>query len=388
VPKSGRGEIRATAQDGSGMASAWVGSSGAEHPAEDIPKPDIYHMDSMMSGMDMDDMSPNMKGMDMSHMNMDDEARPMAPYAKLHAVHATTFPASAPRRTMELRLTGDMERYIWSFNGKTLKEDGVIQVHRGEVLRLKLVNDTMMHHPIHLHGHFFRVLDGERADSPLKHTVDVPPMGKRTIEFMADAHGDWLFHCHLLYHMHAGMTRIFSYDDQGPGHVVNLGEHADDSFHFMMDGSLETQMSMGMATFMNSRNDFYTEWDVGFRKMKDYEVDLGWKRYFDPNFSTIAGWRLTNMEEDKNRAFAGIEYRLPFLIKTRLELDSQGNARAEISKDLKITDRLGIFGDVRYDTMDRWEWRAGADYVLTKQFSLISDYHSDHGFGAGFEFHF
>jgi FtsP/CotA-like multicopper oxidase with cupredoxin domain len=388
VPKSGKWEVRATAQDGSGQASIWIGS-GQEHPAPDIPKPDIYHMDSMMGGMDMSaDMPVDMKGMDMSHMNMDDQERPMAPYEKLHAVHSTAFSAKAPRRTMKLRLTGDMERYIWSFNGKTLKEDGVIPIHRGEVLRLTLVNETMMHHPIHLHGHFFRVLDGERDDSPLKHTVDVPPMGKRTIEFEADAQGDWLFHCHLLYHMHTGMARIFSYDNQGPGHVVNLGEHAEDPFHLMVDGSLETQMTMGMATLMNSRSDLYTEWDAGFRKMKDYEVDLGWKRYFDPNFSTVAGWRFTDMEDEKNRAFAGVEYRLPYLIETRVEIDSEGGLRLEAGKELKLTDRLGIFGHLQYDTANQWEWRAGADYVLTKQFSLISEYHSDRGFGAGFEFHF
>ena len=72
-----------------------------------------------------------------------------------------------------------------------------------------LINDTMMHHPLHLHGHFFRVLDDRAlADAPLKHTIDVPPMGKRTIEFEANESGDWLFHCHLLYHMHAGMMQV------------------------------------------------------------------------------------------------------------------------------------------------------------------------------------
>ena len=112
-----------------------------------------------------------------------------------------------PRRSLELRLTGDMERYVWSFNGKTMAEDGVIQIKRGEVLRLELINDTMMHHPLHLHGHFFRVVEGQGKAAPLKHTVDVPPMSRRTIEFLASEDRDWLFHCHLLYHMEAGMMR-------------------------------------------------------------------------------------------------------------------------------------------------------------------------------------
>lgn len=86
------------------------------------------------------------------------------------------------------------------------------------MIRIEFFNDTMMHHPLHLHGHFFRVLMGQGKYSPLKHTIDLPPMTKRTVEFEANEKGDWLFHCHLLYHMHAGMTRIFSYqgDDWEP----------------------------------------------------------------------------------------------------------------------------------------------------------------------------
>ena len=71
----------------------------------------------------------------------------------------------------------------------------------------------MMHHPLHLHGHFFRVLNGEGARAPRKHTLDVPPMGEVTIEFFADQSGDWFFHCHILYHMMSGMSRIFHYED-------------------------------------------------------------------------------------------------------------------------------------------------------------------------------
>ena len=146
VPQSGKWEFRATAQDGSGHSSAFFGS-GELHPAQDPPKPNLYSMDHMLTGaleaMDM--------GMSEDEMNMD---RPAAPYAKLRSPAATTISKSAPRRTLELRLTGDMERYIWTINGKTAREDGVIKITRGEVLRMELINDTMMHHPMHLHGHF------------------------------------------------------------------------------------------------------------------------------------------------------------------------------------------------------------------------------------------
>jgi hypothetical protein len=277
-----------------------------------------------------------------------------------------------------------------------MAEDGVIKIKRGEVLRLELINDTMMHHPIHLHGHFFRVVEGQGNAAPLKHTVDVPPMGKRTIEFEANESGDWLFHCHLLYHMHSGMARVVSYEEQGPDHVPQLGEHAHDPLYFMIDGSLQNHMSMGMVTLMNSRNDWFASWDTGFHHDTamghehevEYEIDLGWKRYFNPNFSTVLGWRFTNLEEEEDRAFAGIEYRLPYLVDSSLQLDSEGDLRVGLGKTLQLTDRLGIFGDIQYDTGSEWEWTLGADYLLTKQFSLITQYHSDHGFGGGIRFRF
>jgi FtsP/CotA-like multicopper oxidase with cupredoxin domain len=418
VPPSGQWEVRATAQDGSGHASVLLGS-GEVHPAPEIPRPDLYRMDHMMAGMNERE-GMDMKGMnhaamsmqggdharhgpmkhgsppmeDMDHAAMEQGAmenpRPLPPYSKLRARNSTAYAASHPRRTIPLRLTGDMERYVWSFNGKTMAEDGVIKIKRGEVLRLEMVNDTMMHHPIHLHGHFFRVLEGQGKDAPLKHTVDVPPMGRRTIEFEADETGDWLFHCHLLYHMHAGMARVFSYEEQGPDHHPHLGEHAHDPFYLLLDGSLQSHMSEGMLTLMNSRNDFFGMWDVGYGDVEEteYEIDVGWKRYFNPNFSTVLGWRFTNMEDEEDRAFAGIQYRLPYLVWSSAQLDSEGDLRLGLAKELQITDRLGVFADVQYDTGSEWEWSLGADYTLTKQFSLITQYHSEYGLGGGFSFRF
>ncbi|MFN7341787.1 MAG: multicopper oxidase domain-containing protein, partial [bacterium] len=95
------------------------------------------------------------------------DGRPLPPYRKLRSPQSTTLPANAPRREMTLRLTGDMERYIWSFNNKTLTEESTIRVKKGEVRTFQLVNDTMMHHPIHLHGHFFRLINGQGERSPL-----------------------------------------------------------------------------------------------------------------------------------------------------------------------------------------------------------------------------
>lgn len=417
IPSTGKWEIRATSQDGSGHASIFLGE-GELHPAPDIPRPDNYNMDShLMAAMDEMDMGDT----EMSAMDMEEAERPLPPYARLHALKPTNFPASLPRRTLEMRLTGDMERYIWSFNNKTFAEDGMIAIKEGEVIRLEFINDTMMHHPIHLHGHFFRVLAGQGNDAPLKHTIDVPPMGKRTVEFYADNAGDWLLHCHLLYHMHAGMTRIFAYQDKNwepptqgklkpgtnqictdnccvpvsektagtaPDHMPHAGGHDHDPIFAFVDGSLQSHMSEGMLTLMNSHNDFFASWEVGYRDDTEYEVDVGWKRYFNPNFSTILGWRFTNHDDEEDRAFAGVQYRLPYLVESTAELDSEGDIRLGFGKTLQITDRMNIFTGLQYDTGSQWEWTAGAAYMIDKQFSLITQYHSDYGFGGGLQFRF
>jgi len=116
--------------------------------------------------------------------------------------------ARAPGREIELHLTGNMARYMWSFDGikfSDVKEP--ILFHEGERVRLTLVNDTMMNHPIHLHGMFFDVVTGDHANKPRKHTILVKPGDKLSLDVTADAPGEWAFHCHLLYHMAAGMMQ-------------------------------------------------------------------------------------------------------------------------------------------------------------------------------------
>ncbi|MBX9461094.1 MAG: copper resistance system multicopper oxidase [Brevundimonas sp.] len=116
----------------------------------------------------------------------------------------------APSRMMEIHLTGNMERFMWSFDGKKFS-DGVepFRFELNERVRVTLVNDSMMAHPIHLHGHFFELVTGGPAGhQPLKHTVNVLPGGKVSFDLTADNPGDWAFHCHMLMHMHAGMFNV------------------------------------------------------------------------------------------------------------------------------------------------------------------------------------
>ena len=115
----------------------------------------------------------------------------------------------APSRAMEIHLTGNMERFMWGFDGRRFSElVEPIRFERNERVRVTLVNDTMMSHPIHLHGHFFELVNGHDGHQPLKHTVNVAPGGKVTFDLTADNPGDWAFHCHLLLHMHAGMFNV------------------------------------------------------------------------------------------------------------------------------------------------------------------------------------
>ncbi len=115
----------------------------------------------------------------------------------------------APSRQIQIHLTGNMERYMWAFDGVKLNEvTAPIPFRQGERVRVTLVNDTMMAHPIHLHGHFFDLVTRHGDHSPRKHTINVAPGGTATFDLTADAVGDWAFHCHLLYHMHAGMMQV------------------------------------------------------------------------------------------------------------------------------------------------------------------------------------
>ncbi|MGF7205069.1 copper resistance system multicopper oxidase [Sphingobium olei] len=130
-------------------------------------------------------------------------------YADLKALEPNSD-TRPPTRALDIHLTANMERYMWSFDGVKLSEGAEpIAFRHMERVRVTLINDTMMPHPIHIHGHFFQLVTGEdAATNPRKHTVNVLPGGKVSFDLTADAIGDWAFHCHMLMHMHAGMMRV------------------------------------------------------------------------------------------------------------------------------------------------------------------------------------
>lgn len=382
-------EVRATAQDGSGHASILLGD-GPLRAATDPPRAELYSMDEMLQA----GLATLMPKRAQEAATSD---RPFAPYGLLRATRDTTITADeAEVRLLTMRLTGDMQRYLWSFDDKTLSEEPTIRVRRGEVLRIELINDTMMHHPLHLHGHFFRLLNGQGARAPLKHTVDVPPMGKRVIEWIADEEGgDWFFHCHLLYHMDAGMARVFSYS-QDPEHEPKIDPKLLDPAYLLLDATVQNHMTSGRLMVMKGRNDYFARWDIGLSTAfgghehgeRDVEVDLGWSRYIGPDLATELGFRYADTAGATSRAFAGVRYRLPYFVMSNLSVDSRGDFRLALEKELQLTSRGSLFGTFEYDTNTYGEWSIGAGWTLSQRLGLSTSYHSDHGYGLGMVFRF
>jgi FtsP/CotA-like multicopper oxidase with cupredoxin domain len=375
IPADGSWELRADAQDGSGAVSAWLGD-GSAHAATPPPAPARYGMSAYLTSiLDQLDPEPGAK----------ESERPLSPYAKLRS--ATPHPVATSHRELTLKLTGDMIRYAWSFDGLDPHEAESIKVKEGESLRVRLVNNTMMHHPIHLHGHFFRLVDANDKDpatSPLKHTVDVPPMSVRTIEFTAnEGQGDWLIHCHLLYHHLTGMIRtirVTTADGAEPPHPP--GKHVMPTVYAWGQASFTTASAAGFATIQSGRDNFNVSWMEGMRHDDGHERELSYSRYVDTRLSLIAGYRFDNMDGGRDGPFAGASFRLPYFIDLSLTHQSGGETRAMLMKSLQLTDRLAL--DLSYRNGRQTGVTTSADlrYLLTKQLSLTAGYNSD--FGAGF----
>jgi CopA family copper-resistance protein len=139
-------------------------------------------------------------------VGLNNNGRRVLTYADLRAVYRTTDPRP-PAREIELHLTGNMERFIWGFNGEKFSQAEAIRLTLGERVRIVLINDSMMEHPIHLHGLWSELENGHGAHRPYKHTISVKPGERLSYLVSADTPGRWAYHCHLLYHMEAGMFR-------------------------------------------------------------------------------------------------------------------------------------------------------------------------------------
>ena len=507
VPEEGRYEFRATAHDGSGRASLWIGE-GPRHAAPDIPHPNLYAtmgglslkrvfaltpggtmgmpdrdvragkfdqpgmhgMDSMggikemdhgamaedASEMDhsnmpaapaMDHAGHDMSGMDhaghdMSGMTHEKEPmnvapqghdepgmasheqpaapssiwrgpladdisskaplaedgmspeRPWPPYDKLRALQPTAYDPSTPVREIRLTLDGDMERYVWFLNHKPLSESDSIEIKRGEVVRFIMVNRTMMHHPMHLHGHFFRVVNEQGDYAPLKHTVDVAPMSTTVIEFLADEFGDWFFHCHLLYHMMSGMARVVHYQDFAPDPATAAVREQlyDDPFFLYCHADALSHMAQGDLVYANTRHIFSAKWQVGWQDVHNtkWEVTPAYDYYLNRFTSIFAGVNLEGAGDrlETHEGVFGLRYLLPLNITSGAWVDTAGEFRFSFGKHLELAPRLALFSEAEYDTKDHWETRVGASYQIKKHFSVVGQWHSEFGWGGGLRWQF
>ena len=193
-----------------GMGGMDHGAHGGGHSMDHSMRDTSRLPDDVETGPGVDMVSPMpVDRMDFPGLGLDNVDHRVLRYTDLKARRMN--PHRTVERQMEIHLTGNMERYMWSFDGKkfTAVTDDPIRFGYDERVRVKLVNDTMMAHPIHLHGHFFELVNGaDHMHQPLKHTVVVQPGGTATFDLTANEPGDWAFHCHLLYHMHAGMMQV------------------------------------------------------------------------------------------------------------------------------------------------------------------------------------
>ncbi|MCB0539644.1 MAG: multicopper oxidase domain-containing protein, partial [Bacteroidetes bacterium] len=332
-------------------------------------------------------------------------------YGMLKAPQPTNLPKDAPVRELRFELTGNMNRYVWSMDNKVLSETDKILIKKGENVRIVLYNNSMMRHPMHLHGHDFRVLNGQGDYAPLKNVLDIMPMETDTIEFNANLEGDWFFHCHILYHMMAGMNRVFSYENQAPNPYLPNKKWAykklqkeSNQFHLMAENDFATNGNDGMMMLQNTRWSIGTEWRLGYNDHHGYETETHIGRYIGKNqfFMPFVGfdWRYrklgideheknlfgqTNTKDQRALASLGFVYTLPWLVNFQAEVFQDGNIRLQLMReDIPITPRLRWAFMVNTDK----EYMTGFKYIVTRNIALSTHYDSDMGIGFGATFNY
>ena len=433
-------EFLATPEDRTKSASIFLGKGKMQLKSR-MPRLKYFEGMKMMNNMMNMDGSMDDMGMDMSYQQMDmntvmypeitgnpemkmDEKMVMDDnmnhsndsmnanqdiitlnYGMLKAPQPTTLPKDAPVRELRFELTGNMNRYVWSMDNKVLSETDKILIKKGENVRITLYNGSMMRHPMHLHGHDFRILNGQGDYAPLKNVLDIMPMETDVIEFAANVEGDWFFHCHILYHMMAGMNRVFSYEKQAPNPYLPNKEWAyrklqseSNQLHFMAENDFATNGNDGKAMFQNTRWSFGTEWRLGYHDEHGYETETHIGRYIGKNqwFMPFVGfdWRYrktngkvetnifgqTNTKDQRAVLSLGAEYTLPMLVILQGEIFTDGNVRFQLMReDIPISPRFRWAFMINTDK----EYMTGLKYIATRNLGISTHYDSDMGIGFG-----
>lgn len=335
-------------------------------------------------------------------------------YNFLKSTEKTTYPKDAPVREILLNLTGNMRRYIWSMNGIPLSEADKIKINEGEITRITFNNLTMMHHPMHMHGHFFRVINDNGEYSPLKHTVNVAPMQQLTVEFYGSEYGDWFMHCHILYHMVGGMARIFSYntprDPRLKGYPVSgLIQEANRWYSWGLADVASHLTGVKLVT-SNLRNQFNLDAEYGWNQ--NLEAELTYERYLYDYLTVFGGVNMENKQEDalddiSATAIAGVRWFTPYMFNLDARIDNQLRPQISLGREIMVFNRTFVFGEFEYradfgwindlqdeDTLepvnyqDELVWNAGVEYLFSRNFSLMASYDNRFGVGGGLSVRF
>ena len=372
--------------------------------------PKMHHHDEAPTTATPDAAMP-MDGMHHSEAAAADPGMPPAlvtlNYNMLQAPQKTTLPANAPVKELRFTLTGNMNRYVWSMDNKVVSETDKVLIKKGEIVRIILYNGSMMRHPMHLHGHDFRVLNDKGDYAPLKNVIDIMPMETDIIEFEANVEGDWFFHCHILYHMMAGMGRIFTYEHQRPNPLVPDPQKAikkiyrdDRQFFLGAENEFASNGNFGSAALNNTRWSLNAEWKLGYDAANGHELEasvgryLGQMQWLRPYVGVE--WKYQKGKHEEKNMFgqkfshdgkvyynAGIAYTLPMLVILRAQVDTRGIFRIILNReDIPLTRRLR--GSFSADTQK--EYMGGLRYIVTRHLSVSANYNSNYGPGGGLVF--
>ncbi len=323
-------------------------------------------------------------------------------YTMLKSESSTKINEDQPVRVIHLYLGGNMLRYVWMINNIPLSEADKIKITKGETVRFVMHNTTMMSHPMHLHGHFFRVINGQDDFAPLKHTVNVAPMETTIIEFDAIEEKDWFFHCHLLYHMMSGMARVVSYTNSTPMITTNAGyrrfAREDKKWYSMANAKIQSNGLWADASIFNFANEISIEGNTNYTN----EIELNAKamHYFGPKqfFIAYVGAEVeqeeTNIISDqqvlpdaKVKGLVGIRYFLPMHIWSDFRTDHEGNLQIELEReDIPLTKRWRANAGLEYlINQDKFRYTVGTSYILEQYFGISANYDSFFKWGAGLQ---
>lgn len=431
VPQTGAAELRSTSWDVVGYSSVFFGD-GKKIYAPDVPKLNYFKMMREMGSMNMGNM--DMGNMKMDGMNMKKDTKPASTvpsktdssmnmqnmgdmdmgamegmdiinardfnYNMLRALHPTTLDSSGQVREYHLNLTGNMLRYVWSINDKTLSVADNILIRKGENVRFILHNTTMMRHPMHLHGHFFRFINAQGEYSPMKHTFDIRPMETVTIEFEATEEKDWFFHCHVLYHMMSGMARIVNYEGSEQNEFAKTGykklRKEDNAFYLWNDLSVHSQGAWLSSNISNNKNALEFEGRADWKG--NFETETHLLRYLDKKQylafyvgydfrknKTLPLYDRPDTKDNRSVFDAGFYYLLPMLIRSEWRIERTGKVRLQLERrDLPLSNNF--FMDLRVNT-DK-EYTIGFRYMVAKPLSISTNYDSDYKWGIGLTWHY